>query len=275
MTFDEFLNGAFVGQTHVINQLEVLGNEVINGNNLNIILAARSGHGKTILGNAFVKWVEPKYYEKSFNYVGEVLKIHADRRFHVLDEAHLIEKPEILYPLMDSGHYVFIVLTNEYYELKEPFYNRCHEFNFAEYSEKELMEISNMAFIEKGINLPSKYLEFIVKNMGRGVPRSLKKISKRIAFYLLQNHVPNTFSVFVEKIENFLNVRDGLTLLDVQYLNFLSSARNNRASLSLIINATNIEKKLILEEIEPYLVSKGKIQITGRGRQLTGELKTL
>lgn len=271
MKFSQFLENSFIGQDHVINQLEILGNEIISGSSINIVLAARSGFGKTTLGNAFVKWVEPKYTQNSFYYLGDVEQIYGSRRFHILDEAHLIQNPEFIYPLMDSNKFIFIILTNEYYELKEPFYNRCHEFTFSEYSTEELIIICRNVFLGKRLNLPYEYIRYIVEYLGRGMPRKLKQISKRLSFYFIQTYIPKSFSLFKKRVDDFLNIKNGLTLLDTQYVEFLKNKGNKRASLLLIVNGTKIPKSLILEEIEPYLISKNILEITSKGRQYIGE----
>lgn len=267
MNFQEFINNDFIGQKAVIKQLDILGEEIKQGKNLNIILAARSGYGKTTLSYAFVKWLDPNYLKTSIVYGGHFENLIGDRRFQILDEAHLIENPEFLYAHMDSGKYTFIILTNEYYDLKEPFYNRCHEFIFADYTDSDMIAICEKTLKTHKTTIPRYGIEFIAKHVGRGVPRRLIRLTERLCYYFKQTGVPITRQQFIQEVENFLSIRKGFTEFDISYLEFLNE-NDGKASLNLITNSTRIPKKVILEEVEPYLVKQGLIRITSKGRQL-------
>lgn len=272
MNFQGFLKDYFIGQVPIIRQLNVLGGEIKQGKNLNIILAAQSGYGKTTLANAYIKWLDINYIRNSVYYNGRIDTIIPGKRFYVLDEAHLIDDPEFLYPAMDSGLSTFLILTNEYYSLKEPFYNRCHEFLFKDYTEEELYLICQKVLIEERIPLPRWCIEFIVKNIGRGVPRRLKILTRRLCYLFKESGIPRDRDSFAKEVEEFLNIKRGLTEFDIQYIDFLKQ-NQGRASLTLITNSTRIPKEVIIKEVEPYLVKRGMLTITSRGRQLTWEQK--
>lgn len=268
MNFHEFLAGRFVGQIPIIKQLDVIGKEIKNGSNYNITLAAESGYGKTALANLFVKWVDPRYLSNAIIYVEDLQYIRPEFRFQILDEAHMIKAPEFLYPIMDRRENTFIITTNEYYDLKEPLRNRTHEFTFTSYSKDELKSICYMSFIKHGFNANDYITEFVVENLGRGIPRRVKLISERVSLFLNQQNLTKASNEnIVRAIEEFLNIRDGLTEFDIRYLEFLENA-GGLASLNLIVNSVRIPKEVIVKEIEPYLVNRGLIEIGSKGRRL-------
>jgi len=65
-------------------------------------------------------------------------------------------------------------------------------------------------------------------------------------------------------------VEDGLTIECNIYLEFIKKVK--RASLDLISSATRLDKSLIKNVIEPILIEKGLVIITGRGRVFAGSL---
>jgi Holliday junction resolvasome RuvABC ATP-dependent DNA helicase subunit len=67
-------------------------------------------------------------------------------------------------------------------------------------------------------------------------------------------------------LRNVLQIEDGLNPLHRRYLEYLTKVR--RASLDSIIFATRIDRKTILREVEPVLISRNLIMITSKGRIL-------
>lgn len=266
--FKDTLKDRFIGQDSIVNQLDILGREIKSGSNFNILLAAQSGFGKTKLASLYLKWITNGMAHKEvFMYNGDVTKLSTRRRFHVFDEAHMIGSPEFLYPLMDSGELTFLVLTNEYFSLKEPFYNRCHEFIFSDYSEEDLNLMCIREFKERRIDIPRWISESVVKSLGRGVPRTIGLISERLAYYFNQSVIPSSQKELNAIFEYLLDVKYGLSNMDRQYLVYLDKSGGS-ASLSLLSSGSKIPRPVLLNLIEPYLVHRGLVEITSKGRNL-------
>lgn len=263
MTFSQAIADKFFGQQYVLSQLDVLGGAIVDGENFNIALCAPSGKGKTTLAKLFVEWCangEPYLLHNA-----EEVEFDRKVRFHVLDEAHRIKNPEFLYPYMDSKKYTFLLLTNEYYALKEPFYNRCHNLSYDSYTREDLVMMCKSVFAERGRMIMGDMPGWIVDNFGRGVPRTVKVVSDLLALYWQKN--PTDKEQAKKMAEELLQTSEGLTKKDREYLQFLWGS--GRSSITLIANSTRIPREVILKEIEPYLINKGYIKITSKGRELT------
>ena len=242
-----------IGQEKIIQELEAMVNAMKGGKNLNIIFSARSGLGKThivtsianeINVDEFVLYTKP---DKFF--------LVESRRFHVFDEAHIFEEPEILYRYMDSGKYTFFFMTNNYGKIVEPLKNRCIHIQLTPYSLEELGEIiySSSNISEDGANLLAKF--------SKGSPRIGKILAKRLE--ILANG-----RVEKELIPKYLYIigvgMNGLDENDRAYLTALNKA-GGKASLKLLEKLTGFDSNH-LQEIESYLIELGKISITSRGR---------
>lgn len=257
-----YLNRWVVGQRNIKAELSILLNRIKEGENFNISITAPSGWGKSHIANTMANYVGLDYCRK---YFGELIFdfFMPEIRMHTLDEAHLIKSPEDLYPLMDSGKYIFIILTNEYEQLKEPFLNRTIQFQLEEYTDLDLAQLVSQQFKRKGVDFP--YIFCIsIANCSRGNPRVAKLIAKRLIYVYREKGFPENVDDLNKSLEIINVSKGGFTELDRRYLNFLKSAE--RASINTICSSINIPKYTIEKDIEPFLIKKGLIQITPRGR---------
>ncbi|KMZ96287.1 hypothetical protein PVNG_02425 [Plasmodium vivax North Korean] len=95
----------------------------------------------------------------------------------------------------------------------------------------------------------------------------------------------NVLDLLVGKSYNSKTIREiikecgfsfkGLTSSDLKYLLFLDRSHNNVAGLKSIIQGVNIEEATLVKKIEPYLVFKGYISKTMKGRMLSEDGKTI
>lgn len=261
----EFFRSGFVGQESLIKELSIIAVEMKEGTNLNLALLAPSGYGKTYLSYGIGNYVDD---EGTRLYTGEeILNFNKDKRVIVWDEAHELTSPEKIYPFMDSGNYIFIILTNEYDRLKEPLINRCINLSFEAYSVDELAIISRNLFKRKKIkNIPYEYCQVIAER-SRGVPREVKITSKRLAFIFKQQGIPANITELKFMILEILKIDEGgMTPLDRQYLEFVR--RHAPVGLETIMFSLQprISRRIIRSEIEPFLIHKGLLQITNKGR---------
>lgn len=261
----------YLGQGRVLRELSVIANAIKQGENVNILIQAPSGHGKTILAHLFLEYLD-KERNNSFKYLpnktGDIT-IRREVRFHFVDEVHRLSSPESIYPLLDSEEFSFIFTTNEYDKLKEPLINRCIVLLLEKYSIEVLAWIVKTVLEKRGINLEhSWYTE--LAHYCRGNPRIAKATATRLAFAFQQLTLPETLEELHQFMLQLLGAtKDGLTPQDRNYLEALQMCKGT-ASLKTLVGITNIPGKAIEDNIEPFLISKGLITITSRGRQLNG-----
>ena len=249
------------GQRRIITEINMLLTDIIAGRKYSILFRAPSGYGKTALATniAYLIGIEKvAYYIASKDFI----EINRAKPLQIIDEVHLIEEPEFLYPFMDSGEYNFILISNLSGGMKEAFRNRCIEFIFDPYEEEDMIAIVNN-FLQK-YHLARDLVERIALRT-RNNPRVAKIICERLQ-YIFNNHlIPKTIDELELILNNILYIReDGLNRQDDLYLDFLR--RSGICSLETLSRGTGLDKETIQREIEPYLLYLGKIKITSRGR---------
>jgi Holliday junction resolvasome RuvABC ATP-dependent DNA helicase subunit len=260
----------FVGQSNVVQELKALIEPIQGGLNLNLLFRAPSGYGKTCLAiNSSLTFANHDCNNIEYLLPNESgnISINPNKRFHIIDEAHLLKNQELLYPAMDSHKHFFYILTNESGELKEPLQNRCINFIFHDYTEEELIEIIKDSISSAIFKLDTLELKEIVRNCN-GNPRIAKQIISRLYNLFSTYGTPRDYHDITYLIENILQIQDGLNLEHRRYLDFLKSAKT--ASLDLISLSTRIDKSTIRRDIEPVLIYKNLIKITSKGRTYNG-----
>src|SRR3990172_10525900 len=116
----------FIGQEHIMYQLgDILTYTYETKKGINLLFRGASGYGKTELSKRCCKFLVGNGYEYS---LGNNPKFDNKIWVHFIDEIHLMETPEILYPIMETEKYVFIFATNYDSILPEALVNRCKSF---------------------------------------------------------------------------------------------------------------------------------------------------
>ncbi len=265
----------FYGQETIKRELDFLIEDIKNeGNNHNILLRAPSGCGKTTLAFIMIKLINDGL--KDFGYYipdsdGNIPEIFNYYRLQFIDEVHCLKQPEILYPLLDSKDYTFILASNESGELREPLKNRCIQFIFEPYNSNDMFNIINN--ILSIYNL-SEELIMEVATRCKNTPRIAKIVCERLTYVFKNYLVPRNIEELNSILENILNIKKkGLNKQDMIYLEYLNNMEIS--SLQNIIYGTGIDRATILTEIEPYLLHLGLISISSRGRKLNNGINNI
>ena len=258
----------FIGQKKIILELESISQQINNKfENVNILLRGQAGCGKTLLAKSFLSCLgdyiiqlpnKISSYELIWN--NEVSKY----KFHFIDEIHSLKHVEVLYPIMDSKEYIFVLASNEYGELPEALLSRCFVYSFEDYS---LEEISTIIFeYAKTRNIYiEKTLADLFAKYSRGSPRIVKNLFDRVLFIINRGYYKLDNKGITSALKD-IGVNDGgYTDLDIKYLKTLSNL--STLSLDSMSRILKIDKNTIVNEIEPFLLGKGHILISPRGRK--------
>ncbi|CCE67017.1 Holliday junction branch migration DNA helicase RuvB [Candidatus Mycoplasma haematominutum] len=132
------------------------------------------------------------------------------------------------------------------------------------YTDAEIKTLINQLCKKWTLFLNKKEIEVIVSN-SRGIPRNAKRILRRVLDYKTINKGCSLQEVIKECGFTF----QGLTELDLKYLRFLEKSHSYIAGIKSIVQGTNLDESTLMKKIEPFLIFKGYVSKTFRGRILT------
>lgn len=256
----EYLNKYIIGQQNLKLELSRFISAMQEGEKFNLLFLGPSGYGKTHTIKVVYNLLGVKH---TIEYEPNNININLSFTNHVIDEVHCVTEFEKLYKFMDLKQVNFLFGTNLPELLSIPLYNRCVTFHLDSYTEQEL------GFIIKkhvDLNLPDTYYDFL-GSISRGNPRTAKLVGTRFRLLVKEIGVPRTNEELVSAIEKLYIKDGGFTTHDLIYLEFLKKIKV--ASLKTISNVTKLNIVEITNEIEPFLLNRGMIQITSRGRCIT------
>jgi Holliday junction resolvasome RuvABC ATP-dependent DNA helicase subunit len=234
-----------------------------SGNGMNILIRGPSGWGKTRMSFMICNYLTGGNFEYC---LGDKVQFNDRMRVHFIDEIHLLQHPEMLYPKMDSGKFVIILATNDVATLTEALVNRCTEFIFDKYSVVELREIARTALNAK---VPDAFLDYI-SECGGANPRIIKGLISRLNIVLTRS--PSILSslsleTFKSLLQDTFGIVDGMDVLCTRYIESLASL-GGTASLETISTFIHVDKNTLKYYVEPILLYKQKIKITSKGRSI-------
>jgi Holliday junction resolvasome RuvABC ATP-dependent DNA helicase subunit len=263
----EYLNKNVIGQTRIKPELSAYMEAMKSGTPINLMIRGQSGYGKNHLAEAIAVYISRLTKDRAIWLGEECLQMPlSNRRTHILDEIHEIGSPEFLYPFLDSGRFNFILLTNEFGVLKEPLMNRCIIVDLEPYSDEELAILVSRVVREHNVEVDlDQCLE--IATYARGNPRVAKVLAKRLSLFFRAEGRPQNAGQLCQVLEDKFQISaGGFTNFDKQYLSFLE--KNGKAGLDTISRVLMIPKGTLEREVEPFLIRKGLIRITSRGREL-------
>lgn len=234
-----------------------------NRRGVNFLLKGPSGFGKTTMALSMAHYLCGNNFEY---YLGDGKEFDFTKWVIFIDEIHIMKAPEVLYPVMDSRNHVFILASNQTGNLPEALTNRCYEYIFDDYSLEELMLIAKESF---RYNTTDENLIAIVEAANRN-PRVIKSLCDRLGILFSREVDRNPrIANYDEIIQEVFHIEGGLDTLCRRYLEVLHDI-GGTASLSRMKTILHVDEATIINQVEPILLKKGRIEITSKGRSLNG-----
>lgn len=273
----------FIGQKNIRNILDnvISSAKTRNESAPHILLNGKPGFGKNTiayyiaqeLNTNFLHFISAKLKVKD---ICQILIKSKPKDIIFIDEIHALDKKagEFLYPILEESKVVtekgsliieartFIGATTNIGEIPKPLLDRfTYHLNLEEYTEDELTELIKLKFANNNISIDVGAVDLLAKSC-KGCPRIIHNFSITVRDYCIANKCLATKEV-VEKVLKMLDIENGLDKLDRRYLNLLSSVP---VSLNVLASNLGVPKEVVSENIEPYLIEQGLIEIKSRGR---------
>jgi Holliday junction DNA helicase RuvB len=283
-TFDEI-----IGQKDVIDRLRIsaTGCKMSGGVLPHVLIDGPPGLGKTTIASAMANEMGVSLHTLNAANIRNVKSILpyimgvSPRSVLFIDEIHRLPKivEEFLYPIMedfvlhitmedqpehiDLPMFTLIGATTSGGSLSQPFYDRFTiKEHLSFYTDNDLAKVARLNANKLGVEITDDDLLEIAKR-SKGTPRIL---NARLAWY--RNYKAcHTQDATIDEIFTIQGIdAKGLDLYDRMYIDALKRSKGNPLGLKSISAMTGIALDTIENSIEPFLVRKGYVVRTQKGR---------
>lgn len=284
-TFDEI-----IGQPDVISRLRIsaVGCKMSGGVLPHVLIDGPPGLGKTTIASAIANEMGVTLHTLNAANIRNVKSILpyimgiSPRAVLFIDEIHRLPKivEEFLYPIMEDfvlhvsmenepetielPMFTLIGATTSGGSLSQPFYDRFTiKEHLSFYSDDDLAKVARLNAAKLGISASDEDLLEIAKR-SKGTPRIL---NARLLWYKNYRACHESASSSVDEIFDIQGIdAKGLDLYDRMYIDALKRSKGNPLGLKSISAMTGIALDTIENSIEPFLVRKGYVVRTQKGR---------
>lgn len=282
-----------IGQSEVISRLKINISGAKAGNSTldHVLLDGPPGLGKTTIAQAIASELNENLYIANAANIRNIKKILpylegiAPRSVLFIDEIHRLPKlvEEFLYPVMedfqinfvndsvvesiDIPRFTLVGATTSGGSLSQPFYDRfLIKEHLYFYSDDELAKLAGLNAQKLGLMIAESDLLEIAKR-SKGTPRIL---NSRLAWYKNYLIYHNKKKVDIHEVFSEQGIdENGFDKNDRLYIDLLKKHKNNPLGIKAISSVTGLSMETIENNIEPFLVRKGYVIRTQKGRILS------
>jgi Holliday junction DNA helicase RuvB len=287
--FDEI-----IGQKAVIDRLKISVFGCKDGSSTlpHVLIDGPPGLGKTTIASAIANELNVNLYTLNAANIRTVKSILpylmglAPRSVVFIDEIHRLPKlvEEFLYPVMedfvlsisveskpeqiDIPHFTLVGATTSGGSLSQPFYDRFTiKEHLSFYSDDDLAKLASSTAQKLGLLIEGCDLLEIAKR-SKGTPRILNARLQWYKSYISYNNKNNN-TISIDEVFDSQGIdKNGLDIYDRMYMGTLQKNRTTPLGLKSISAMTGIAIETIENSIEPFLVRKGYVVRTQKGRVL-------
>lgn len=279
-----------IGQSDVILRLKVsvMGCKHSQSVLSHILIDGPPGLGKTTIASAIANEMGVNLYTcnaanlRSVKSIIPYLTGMSPRSILFIDEIHRLPKivEEFLYPVMEDFKLSMIVdgnaetidipmftlvgATTSGGSLSQPFYDRfIIKEHLSFYADDELAKLAGLNAEKLGLMIGNDDLLEIAKR-SKGTPRIL---NARLQWYKNYKLCDTSNTKNIDDIFNIQGIdNNGFDIYDRLYIEALRKSKGNPLGLKTISSLTGISIETIENSIEPYLIRKGFVHRTSKGR---------
>lgn len=228
-----------------------------------ILIDGEYGLGKTTLAKLIVKEFNQSY---KFLDATSANNNPPSSGLYIIDEIHnlLPEVCDELNTYLDSGSLQIIGCTTHSGYLPSPFRSRFRSLHLVQYSTEELAEILRQVVHRKGVTTSDKALENIAHRSRHNARIANMNLMFIFDLMAIEDKTFIDMSVINDAFKKLKVDENGFTTRDHAYMNALPEER--AVGVQYISAIIGVDTKTIEKEIEPFLMRKGLVDRTPRGR---------
>ena len=159
----------------------------------------------------------------------------------------------------------FVLATTDPAQLKETVLNRLRKISLVQYTTAEKIQIAMEHLGEHGVNSG----DVICRALSNRA-RSIRHLKNELCEVFMDIHslYGGSNDTVMNTLDDMLGIdADGANDIDRDYMEYL--AENNTVGLETMAGKLRVDKAELVKTVEPFLLEKGWVMITGRGRRLT------
>ena len=166
--------------------------------------------------------------------------------------------------------FTLIAATNRPGDLTTSFRDRLRlNLRIESYGDKDSTQIARQSLIKMGLKCSPKTAALIAAR-GRGVPRRILGLCEQVRDIAVSKNKSSVSPAICAKAFDALGIDPlGLTRQDVEVLRYLAQSVGQPLGLQTLASLLGEDQRALEEAIEPFLLAKGLIARTQRGRTLT------